>query len=67
MTVLLKKPAAAATPLHVVDRASFDTHLKTAPETTRRWLKATGFDGAADRRDPRNPASRYDACADNAV
>jgi leucyl aminopeptidase len=49
MTVLLKKPAAGATPIHVVDRASFATHLRTAPEATRRWLQATGFQGEADR------------------
>ena len=49
MTVLLKKPTAAATPIHAVDRASFDTHLKTAPAATRRWLQATGFRGEPDR------------------
>ncbi len=49
MTVLLKKPAAKATPIHLVDRAAFATHLRTAPETTRRWLQATGFQGEADR------------------
>jgi leucyl aminopeptidase len=48
MTVLLKKPAAKATPIHLVDRAAFATHLRTAPETTRRWLQATGFKGEAD-------------------
>jgi leucyl aminopeptidase len=53
MTVLLKKlatkAAAAVTPIHVVDRASFATHLKTAPAATRRWLEATGFAGEANR------------------
>lgn len=49
MTLQLKKPAATATPIHAVDRTSFDTHLKTAPEATRRWLQATGFRGEADR------------------
>lgn len=49
MTVLLQKSAAGATPVHLVDRASFATHLKTAPATTRRWLQATGFQGEADR------------------
>jgi leucyl aminopeptidase len=49
MSVLLKNPAAAATPIHAVDRASFDNHLKTAPAMTRRWLQATGFRGEADQ------------------
>jgi leucyl aminopeptidase len=49
MTVLLQKSAAGATPIHVVDRARFDTHLKTTPAITRRWLQATGFRGEADR------------------
>ena len=49
MTVLLKKPVAKTTPIHVVDRASFATHLRTAAEATRRWLQATGFQGEADR------------------
>jgi leucyl aminopeptidase len=40
---------ATATPIHAVDRASFATHLKTAPAMTRRWLQATGFRGEADR------------------
>jgi leucyl aminopeptidase len=48
MTVLLKKPAAAATPIRAVDRAGFDAALKAAPVTTRRWLQATGFTGAPD-------------------
>ncbi len=48
MTVLLKKPAAAATAIHCVDRASFDAHLKAAPPVTRSWLQATGFSGAPD-------------------
>ncbi|MBT9490330.1 MAG: leucyl aminopeptidase family protein [Rubrivivax sp.] len=49
MTVLLKTPLASAVPLHAVDAASFDTHCKTAPAMTRRWLQATGFRGEADR------------------
>ncbi|MES1163797.1 MAG: leucyl aminopeptidase family protein, partial [Rhizobacter sp.] len=48
MTVLLKKPGAAATPIHAVDRASFTAHLKAAPAATRRWLQAVGFNGAPD-------------------
>jgi leucyl aminopeptidase len=48
MTVLLKKPAAGATPIRAVDRASFDAHLQAAPATTRRWLQAVGFSAAAD-------------------
>ena len=49
MTVELKTPGVRAVPVHVVDRASFATHLRTAPATTQRWLKATGFQGEADR------------------
>ena len=49
MTVELKTPGARAVPVHVVDRASFATHLRTAPAATQRWLKATGFQGEADR------------------
>jgi leucyl aminopeptidase len=49
MTVELKNPGARAVPLHVVDRASFATHLRTAPAATQRWLQATGFQGEADR------------------
>ncbi|MCB1995944.1 MAG: leucyl aminopeptidase family protein [Burkholderiaceae bacterium] len=49
MTVELKTLGVRAVPVHVVDRASFATHLRTAPATTQRWLKATGFQGEADR------------------
>ena len=49
MTVELKTPGARAVPIHVVDRASFATHLRTAPAATQRWLKASGFQGEADR------------------
>lgn len=49
MPVELKTPGARAVPLHIVDRASFATHLRTAPAATQRWLKATGFEGEADR------------------
>jgi leucyl aminopeptidase len=48
MTVHLKKTAAGATPVHAVDRASFDAHLARAPAATRRWLEAVGFKGAPD-------------------
>ncbi|WP_425258417.1 leucyl aminopeptidase family protein [Rubrivivax sp. RP6-9] len=48
MTVELKKPGRAATPIHAVDRATFDAHLQAAPAATRRWLQATGFSGAPD-------------------
>jgi len=48
MTVLLRKPAAGATPLRAVDRETLATHLKSAPAATRRWLKSTAFTGAPD-------------------
>ena len=48
MTVTLKKPGAAATPVRAVDRSSLERELKTAPAATRRWLKATGFSAAPD-------------------
>jgi leucyl aminopeptidase len=48
MTVQLKKPAAAATPIHAVDRASFEAHRQAAPAATQRWLKAVAFSGAPD-------------------
>jgi leucyl aminopeptidase len=48
MTVHLKKPAAGATPIHAVDRASLDDHLAKAPAATRRWLTAVGFKGAPE-------------------
>jgi leucyl aminopeptidase len=49
MTVLLQKPGARSVPIHVVDRAAFAMHLRTAPAATQRWLQATGFQGEADR------------------
>ncbi len=52
MSVELKKPAAAATPLVVVDRDSLAARLKAAPAATRRWLQATGFAGAPDTHAP---------------
>jgi leucyl aminopeptidase len=48
MTVQLKKPTAGSTPIHAVDRPSFAQHLAAAPAATRRWLQATGFNGAPD-------------------
>lgn len=46
MTVTLKKPPAAATPVHAIDR---DGLAKLSlPETTRRWFAATGFKAAPD-------------------
>ena len=48
MTVQLKKPTSSHTPIHVVDPASFATHLKAAPAATQRWLKACGFKGKAE-------------------
>jgi leucyl aminopeptidase len=48
MSVELKKPAAAATPLVVVDRDSLAARLKAAAPATRRWLQAIGFAGAPD-------------------
>ncbi|MDE1950932.1 MAG: leucyl aminopeptidase family protein, partial [Burkholderiales bacterium] len=48
MTVLLRKPASGATPIHAVDRASLQADLEAAPAPTRRWLQAIGFSGAPD-------------------
>ncbi len=48
MTVLLKKPTAACTPIVTVTRDSFGACVAAAPETTRRWLRANGFTGAPD-------------------
>ena len=48
MTVQLKKPTSSHTPIHVVDPASFASHLKAAPAATQRWLKACGFKGKAE-------------------
>jgi leucyl aminopeptidase len=46
MTVTLKKPPAAAVPIHATDRDGFAA-LKL-PAATRRWLQAVGFSGAPD-------------------
>lgn len=46
MTVLLKKPTAACTPIVTVQREGYAARLAAAPEPTRRWLQANGFNGA---------------------
>ena len=46
MTVQLKKSAASATPITVVDRASFSALVRKLPAATRRWLETVGFQGA---------------------
>lgn len=48
MTVELKKPAAGATPIHAVDRATFNKVAPGLPAATRQWLATVGFDGAPD-------------------
>lgn len=48
MSVLLKKPTAACTPIVTVQRESYAARLAAAPEPTRRWLQANGFNGAPD-------------------
>ena len=48
MTVTLKKPAAAAVPIHLTDRALFAAHTATLPPAARQWLASTGFHGAPD-------------------
>ena len=49
MTVHLKKSIPpAATPITVVDRASFQNLAAQLPATTRRWLETVAFTGAAD-------------------
>lgn len=48
MSVQLKKPAASAIPVRVVDRAGLAARLDAAPAATRRWLEATGFSAAPD-------------------
>jgi leucyl aminopeptidase len=48
MTVQLKKPSAAAIPIHLTDRAGFGKVAARLPAATRRWLATVGFDGAAD-------------------
>jgi leucyl aminopeptidase len=48
MTVHLKKPPTDCTPIHVVDRSSFELALAQAVPPIRQWLTATGFKGAPD-------------------
>ncbi|MDP3086349.1 MAG: leucyl aminopeptidase family protein [Rubrivivax sp.] len=48
MTVHLKKPVAAATPIHCVDREKLAACLPTLPAATRQWLATVGFKGAPD-------------------
>jgi leucyl aminopeptidase len=48
MTLTLKKPAAGATPIHLVDRASFASHAASLAPAERRWLATLGFSGAPD-------------------
>ncbi len=48
MSVNLKKPGAAAVPVHLIDRASFAKRSAKLPAATRRWLATLGFDGKPD-------------------
>ena len=48
MTLLLQKPAASATPIQLVDRASFTSHAAKLPAAARQWLATVGFSGAPD-------------------
>ena len=48
MTVHLKKPVASATPIHLVDTASFQASTQGLPPATRQWMATTGFVGAPD-------------------
>ena len=48
MTVQLKKPVASATPVHLVDKASFQASTQGLPAATRQWMATTGFVGAPD-------------------
>jgi leucyl aminopeptidase len=48
MTVQLKKPASAAVPIHLIDRASFAKRSAKLSAATRRWLATVGFDGKPD-------------------
>ncbi|MCX7274164.1 MAG: leucyl aminopeptidase family protein [Burkholderiales bacterium] len=50
MTVKLRKPTAATTPIHLVDRATFEATAAAMPAATRRWLTALGFKGDPDTR-----------------
>ncbi|ODU10005.1 MAG: leucyl aminopeptidase [Rubrivivax sp. SCN 71-131] len=48
MSVRLKKPAAAAIPIHAVDTSGFAAAAAALPPAQRRWLQSLGFKGAAD-------------------
>ncbi|MFZ4650682.1 MAG: leucyl aminopeptidase family protein [Rubrivivax sp.] len=48
MTVHLRKPTATSTPIHLVDRAALAGLAPTLPEPVRRWMTASGFEGAPD-------------------
>ena len=48
MTVQLKQPSRAATPIHLIDRDSFRKLTAKLPAATRRWLATAGFEGAPD-------------------
>jgi len=48
MTTQLKKPTAACTPIVTVTRDTYPAQLAAAPEPTRRWLQANGFNGGPD-------------------
>lgn len=46
--VVSARGAAAATPIHVVDRASFEQAASNLAAAERRWLRTQGFSGAPD-------------------
>lgn len=48
MSVRLKKPAAAAVPIHAVDAAGFAAAAAALPQAQRRWLQTLGFKAAPD-------------------
>ena len=48
MSVQLRKPAAATTPIHAVDAQGFEAAAAALPLDERRWLHTLGFKGAPD-------------------
>ena len=48
MTVTLKKPAPAAIPVHLTDRAHVAQHTASLGAAERQWLQTLGFSGAPD-------------------
>ena len=48
MSLLLQKPTANATPIHLVDRATCTAFTAKLPAAARQWLKTVGFSGAPD-------------------